>query len=113
MKNSVNWVLAKGADEQAYKKYAEKGMDLIYPVKIKGQEHRPDIGVPYHASIKIFDTQKDKPEHAHEHAKKMDLLPPNPKEVQIEPTTLESDKGYKMHVLRLHGPHAEKIKEHN
>ncbi len=105
--------LIKGQDEETYKKYARNGMDLIYPVTIQGQTHRPDIGIRYHNSIKVFDTDKDNKEHAHERASKLDLSPPDPKEVGIEPTTLTGQGGYKMHVLRMHGPHAEKIQQQN
>jgi len=105
--------LIKGQDEETYKKYAQKGIDLIYPVSINGETHRPDIGVRYHNSIKVFDADKDNKDHIHEKASQLNLNPPDPKDVQIEPTTLQGRGGYKMHVIRLHGPHAEQTQQHN
>lgn len=105
--------LVKGQDEETYKKYASKGMDLIFPVSVNGKTNRPDIGVRYHNSIKILDPEKDNAEQVHEKANKLDLTPPDAKEVGIEPAIIEGRDGYKMHVFRLRGPHAEKIKEHN
>jgi hypothetical protein len=113
MKNIHPYYLHKNEDVEAYKRFAAEGMDLMHPVRIKGRSHRPDINIPYHATIKLFDTTKDKPEHAHEVASKLPLNPPNPKEVHIEPTTLKGRQGNLMHVIKLHGPHAENIKEHH
>lgn len=109
--------LLKNSEEQkaldSYKKYAERGMDLMFPVSIAGQTHRPDIKMPYHTTIKLFDPSKDSHEKVHEVAQKLKLHPPRPEEVHIEPATLRGRDGYIMHVIRLHGPHAENIKEHN
>lgn len=113
MKNIHPLYLSKNEDLKAYKRFASEGMDLMHPVRIKGRTHRPDINVPYHSTIKLFDTTKDKPEHVHEVASKLSLNPPNPKEVHIEPTTLKGREGNLMHVIKLHGPHAENIKEHH
>lgn len=105
--------LAKNEDANAYKKFAEEGMDLMFPVRMKGRSHRPDINIPYHATIKLFDTAKDKPEHAHEVASNMALNPPDPKNIRIEPITMKGRTGYTIHALKLHGPHADEIKEHH
>lgn len=113
MENIHPSYIAKNEDLAAYKKYASEGMDLMFPVRMKGRSHRPDINVPYHATIKLFDTTKDKPEHAHEVASKLSLNPPDPKNVHIEPTTLKGRNGNVMHVIKLHGPHAEEIKAHH
>lgn len=96
-----------------YKKHAESGMGLMLPVSVNGKKNRPDIDLPYHASIKVFDSAKDSPLQAHEKASSLDIKHPDPKEVGIEPTTLKGRTGHTMHVLRLHGPHADAIKAHH
>lgn len=113
MKIAKSETLVKGADENEYKRNAEKGMDLIFPVSVKGKTHRPDINVRYHNSIKIFDPDKDSHNDVHAIAHHLDMDPPDPKEVGIEPIELTGRTGYKMHALRMHGPHADAIKEHN
>lgn len=113
MQNIHFHYLAKGEDEETYKRFALEGSDLMHPVRIKGQSHRPDINIPYHATIKLFDTSKDTPEQAHEVASKLALNPPDPKQVQIEPVTLKGRTGYTIHAIKLHGPHAEQMKEHH
>lgn len=105
--------LHKNEDAQQYKKFADEGMDLMFPTRVKNRTHRPDINIPYHATIKLFDTTKDKPEHAHEVASQMSLNPPNPKDVGIEPTTLKGRTGYTIYALKLHGKHADDMKEHH
>ena len=113
MENIHPLYLHKNEDADAYKKFAEEGMDLLHPVRIRGKSHRPDINIPYHSTIKLFDTTKDRPEHAHEVASKLELNPPDPKSIRIEPTTLKGRAGNTMHVLKLHGPHADQMKEHH
>lgn len=105
--------LQKKEDPEAYKKLAQEGLLLAHPVKIKGHEKRTDNNVPYHASIKFFNKESDKPEHAHETASKLEMHPPNPKEVGIEPTKIKSREGDDIYAIKLHGPHAEKMKEHH
>lgn len=105
--------LIKGQDEETYKKYAQNGIDLMFPVTINGETHRPDNGIRYHNTIKLFDGEKDNKDHIHDKAKDLDFQPPDPKEVHIEPIMLQGKGGYQMHALRMHGPHADKIKEHN
>lgn len=113
MKNMHPFYMQKNEDLAAYKRFAEQGMDLMFPVSIRGRTHRPDINIPYHNTIKLFDTAKDKPEHVHAVASQLQLNPPDPREVHIEPTTLKGRQGNVMHVLKLHGPHADAIKEHH
>ena len=113
MDNVYTLYLHKNEDAEAYKKFASQGADLMFPVRIKNRTHRPDINIPYHATIKLFDTSKDKMKDAHDVASNMSLNPPNAKEVQIEPTTLKGRTGYTIHVLKLHGPHVDNIKEHH
>ena len=86
---------------------------LRHPVKIKGHEKRSDNGIPYHTSIKFFNKESDKPEHAHEAASSLDHQHIDPKKVGIEPTKIKSREGDDIYVLKLHGPHAEKLKEHH
>lgn len=113
MKNIHPFYMIKNEDLAAYKRFAEQGMDLMFPVSIRGRSHRPDINIPYHNTIKLFDTTKDKPEHVHAVASQLQLHPPNPKEVHIEPTTLKGRQGNIMHVIKLHGADAETIKAHH
>jgi len=105
--------LTKNESAAAYKKYAETGMGLMFPVRIGGKTHMSDTGIPYHSTIKLFDTSKDKPEHAHEVASRLSMNPPDSKEVHLEPATLKSRDGHVLHVIKLHGPHADVIKEHH
>ena len=92
---------------------AKVGSDLMHTVSVKGRTHRPDINIPYHTTIKLFNPEKDSPEQIHEVASKLNMTPPNPANVGIEPATLKGRNGNTMHVLKLHGPHAEEIKEHH
>lgn len=105
--------LVKAEDPEAYKKLASTGFLLAHPVKIKGQDKRHDNGVLYHASIKFFDKENDKPEHAHETASKLEMHPPNPKEVGIEPKVLKDRNGNDVYAIGLTGKHADKLKEHH
>lgn len=105
--------LSKGEDPEAYKKLAEKGMMVAFPAKIRGQDKRPDIGIPYHSTVKFFNTDKDTPEQVHETANKLQMNPPDPKNTHIEPGIFKDRFGNDVHVLKLHGPHAEEIKEHH
>lgn len=98
----------KHAEE--YKKCAQSGMDLLFPVRIKGQTHRSDINWPYHVTIMLFDTEKDSVEDAHEVAKKLALNPPDPKKVTIKLGTMEGRTGYKIYNLDLMGPENDRIK---
>lgn len=113
MKNIHPSYLHKSEDLKMYRKMAAEGSDLMHTVSVKGKTHRPDINIPYHTTIKLFNPQKDSPEQIHEVASKLNMNPPDPKNVGIEPTTLKGRNGNTMHVLKLHGPHAEEIKEHH
>jgi hypothetical protein len=96
-----------------YKKLADSGMDLMHMVTIKGKTNRPDINIPYHATVKLFDPHKDDPKEVHHIASKLEFNHIDPKNVHIEPSTLTGRTGYKMHVIKLHGPHAEEIEGHH
>lgn len=105
--------LHKNSDALTYKKFADNGMDLMYPVSVHGKTHRPDIDVPYHTSIKVFNPDKDAPHEMHRKSSQLKLSAPDAKEVEIEPSTLKGRAGNTMHVLKLHGKHADAIKEHH
>lgn len=113
MKNVNPSYIAKNEDIETYKRFAEEGMDLMFPVKVGGRSHRPDINIIYHLTIKLFDTTKDKLEHVMEVASKLVMNPPNSRKVDIEPTTLKGRTGNTMHVIRIHGKHADEIKDHH
>lgn len=103
----------KAEKPEAYAKLAREGLLLGHPVKIKGHDKRSDNNIPYHSSIKFFNKENDKPEQAHETASKLDMETPNPKEIGIEPSKIKSREGDDIYAIKLHGPHAEKLKEHH
>jgi hypothetical protein len=114
MKHLINIdPLFKAEDAQAYKKLAEKGIMVAHPVSIQGQAKRADIGIPYHATIKFFNPEKDSPADIHEVARKQNFIPPDPKTTRIEPGMFKDRMGNDVYVIKLHGPHAEEIKAHN
>lgn len=98
-------------DAQTYKSFAEKGMDLMFLVRINGRATRPDIQLPYHVTIMLFDPKKDSKEEAHEIASKLSLNPPNPKNTLIEFGTMEGRTGYTIYNVNLMGPENERIEE--
>ena len=104
---------AEDSDVSQYTKLANSGMMLAYPVKVNGKDKRPDNNVIYHSTIKLFDPAKDHAHKAHEIAQHLPLNPPDAKDIEIEPVTLQGRTGYTMHALKLKGPHTEKMKEHN
>jgi hypothetical protein len=105
--------LTKVENPQAYKKLADTGLLLGHPVKIKGHDKRSDNGIKYHATIKFFNKESDNPKDAHETASKLKIHAPDPKEVKIEPTKIKSREGDDIYAIKLHGQHAEKLKEHH
>lgn len=114
MKNILPIYLHKNEDAETYKKFAEKGMDLMFPVRMNGVSDRPDIGILYHVTIKLFDAEKDTVKEVHEIAQNLSLVPPDPKNIEVETTTIEGRTGYTIHVLKLHGPEIKDIEEsHN
>jgi 8-oxo-dGTP pyrophosphatase MutT (NUDIX family) len=106
-------LLMKAEDPAAYAKRASEGLMLGYPVKINGRERRGDNGIGYHSTIKVFNPEKDHAHKVHELAQHLPLNPPDAKNTQIEPTTFKDRNGNDVHVLKLKGNSAEKIKEHN
>lgn len=105
--------LQKGEDPKAYAKLAQTGFILAHPVKIAGKDKRPDNGIDYHSTIKFFDKEGDKESHAHEAASKLEMHPPNPKEVGLEPKVLKDRNGNDVYALGLTGKHADKLKQHH
>ena len=110
---NYNPYLLKAEDPQQYKALAEKGIMVGHPVTIAGQTKRPDIGIGYHSTVKFFDPDKDKPEHIHDTAKKLNFVPPDPKKTGIEPGVLKDRAGNDVFVIKLHGEHADQIKDNN
>ena len=105
--------LKKAEDPEAYKKLASTGFLLAHPVKIKGQEYRPDNGIKYHASIKFFNKENDNPDHAHKTASQLEMHPHNSKETEIEPKVLKDRMGNDVYAIGLKGKHADRLKEHH
>ncbi len=69
--------------------------------------------IPYHASIKLFNPEKDSHHEAHKIANQLNLSPPDPRHVSITPIELRGRYGNKMYALRLEGKHADSIADHN
>jgi hypothetical protein len=105
--------LAKAEDPKAYAKLASVGTLLGHPVKIKGQDTRSDNNIKYHSTIKFFDPEKDKPDDIHGIASKLEHQNIDPKHVGIEPHVIKDRMGNDIYALKLHGPHADKLKEHH
>ena len=109
----LNLPMLKAEDPAAYKKLAEKGIMVAHHVTINGQTARPDIGIGYHATVKFFDPEKDHPEAIHEVARGLKFPVPDPETTGITPTTFKDRFGNDVYVLKLHGEHADAIKENN
>lgn len=110
----TSWTfIHKAEDPEAYKKLAMKGMMVGFPATIQGQANRPDNGLGYHSTLKLFDPEKDSPNEIHHIAQNLGLKAPDPKETGITPDKFKDRLGNDVYVLKLHGPHADKIKEHN
>jgi len=98
-------------DAQTYKKLATEGMDLMWPVKLKGKANRPDIGLVYHVTIMLFDVKNDTPEEAHKIASKLDLHAPNAKELKVDLSTMKGRTGYNLYNINLSGPETKRMEE--
>jgi hypothetical protein len=103
--------LQKKEDPHAYAKLANEGLLLGYPVKINGSQHRPDNGIKYHSSIKFFNNEKDDPKEVHKIASKMGPHKPHSEEIGITPDKIKSRAGDDIYVIKLHGHHADQIKD--
>jgi len=97
---------------EAYKKLAASGMGLMYPVTINGQTHT-NKGTPHHATVKLFNKEADTPERAHQTASGLNFTPINPENVQLSTDKFKDRFGNDVHVVKLHGPEAENIKQHH
>lgn len=103
----------KAENPEAYKKLAEAGIMVGHTVKIGGRENRADIGIPYHSTVKFFNPEKDTPEAVHAVARKLSFDVPDPKTTKIEPGVFKDRLGNDVYVIKLHGEHADKIKQNN
>ncbi len=105
--------MLKAENPEAYKKLAEKGMMIGHSVTIRGQTHRPDIDMPYHATVKLFNPDQDHATAVHDIARTLKFQPPSAEHTAIEPTMFKDRFGNDVYVLKLHGDHANQIKENN
>jgi hypothetical protein len=105
--------LNKAEDPAAYAKLASTGFILAHPVKIKGHDKRSDNNIPYHSTIKFFDKEGDSREDAHKTASSLDHQHIDPKKVGISTDKLKDRNGNDVYAVKLHGPHADKLKEHH
>lgn len=106
-------VMLKAENPEAYKKLAEQGMMIGHEVTINGQTHRPDINMPYHATVKVFNPENDHTTGIHGVARKLKFTPPSPEHTAIEPSQFKDRFGNDVYVLKLHGEHANQLKENN
>jgi hypothetical protein len=106
-------LINKSENPAQYAEQANKGLILLYPVKINGQDCRSDNGIPYHSTIKEFDANKDHAHEIHNMAKHLPLNPPDAKNTQIEPNQFKDRNGSDVFVITLKGNSAEKMKEHH
>ena len=88
------------------------GLALIHPVSINGKLISSD-GIPYHTTIKALDKEKDSAGAAHNIASRLQMDPPDPKNVHIVPAVYKDRFGDDVHVLVMHGEDAERIKQQN
>lgn len=105
--------LLKAENAQAYKKLAEKGIMVAHPVSVMGQKQRPDNGISYHSTIKFFNPDKDTASSIHGVAKNLNFVPPDPRKTRIEPGMFKDRMGNDVYVIKLHGEHADQIKNNN
>jgi len=105
--------LFKSEDPAEYASKANNGMMLAFPVSINGESTRQDNGIGYHATIKVFDKDKDHGHAIHNLAQHLPLNPPDAKNTQIEPGKFQGKNGDDIFVIKLHGNSAEKMKELN
>ena len=108
-----NLAMLKAENPAAYKKLAEEGIMVAHPVSIKGQSTRSDIGIGYHSTVKFFDPSKDHPEAIHDVARGLKMTPPDPHTTGITPSMFKDRFGNDVYVVKLHGEHADQIKENN
>lgn len=106
-------LMFKAEDPEAYKKLAERGIMVGFPVSINGKTHRADNGIGYHSTVKFFNPDKDTTDQVHEIASKLPLTPPDSKKTLIEPGMFKDRAGNDVYVLKLKGEHANQITEHN
>lgn len=95
----------------AYADAANKGLLLGFPVKIQGQDARPDNGIEYHCTIKYFDKSKACAKKIDNIAKHLPLNPPDPRDITIKFEQYKDQNGYDVYVISLFGNSCEKIKE--
>ena len=93
---------------EGYKKLMSDGLALIHPVSIDGRTLSDD-GIPYHATIKAFDKDRDSVEVAHQLASNMKFSTPDASKVLIEPKIYKDRNGDDVHVLAMHGEDADNI----
>jgi len=89
---------------QCYKEEASKGFDVLFRVKIKGEDKLTD-GIYLHMSLKIF---KDRKEFDLEEIKKIvkdyNIAPPPVKDLHFKTTILKSERnGQEYHMLIIEG----------
>jgi hypothetical protein len=94
------------------KSMASKGLALLYPVSVMGNHMRSN-GIPHHVTVKFFDKPETTPEQAHEYSSREDLPAPDPKQIGVTPKVFQNRFGEDVHVLALHGPGIDHLKESN
>lgn len=96
---------------EGYKKLMASGIALLHPVRM-GNKTISNDGVPFHTTIKVFHPQDDRFQQAHDIARSLNLLPPDPAKTTIKPMIFKDRFGDDVHVLELGGD-AERVIDHN
>lgn len=89
---------------ESYKKYAKKGGDVLWLVKIKGQSELTE-GVLLHMSLKVFEDRKEMNlDEIKEKVKQFKIKTPDPKELSFKTTIFTSERdGAKYYMLTIEG----------
>ena len=93
---------------EGYKRLVEDGIALLHPVTVEGRPLSDD-GIPYHATIKAFNKDKDSIDDAHGIANQLKMDKPDASKVFIQPHIFKDRFGDDVHVLTMHGEDADKI----
>ena len=94
-----------------YKKQVKEGSALLHPVTIQGKTHSKH-DIPFHTTIKVFNTNTDSSDEAHKIASKLRMNPPDPAKTTIYPVKLKDKTGEDLFAIELGGD-ANRVKDHH
>lgn len=93
-----------------YKKNAAKGLGLMYPAKIDGEDHIEGTDIRYHVTVKGFDADSTDQDKVKEMIDSLEFKSPSP-ETPIELIEFTTDVGNTYKMVLLHGAFEDHIKE--